>query len=790
MKSGRAAVATRLAAPVAAAALAQLLPAASSWRCLRNRYVPRLAGVGKATHLALTFDDGPDPVSTLAFLDALDGLGWRATFFMLGEMAAAYPDVAQEVARRGHEVAVHGYAHSSHLGHGPRWATHDMQAARDTLADLTGARPRWVRPPYGALSTSTLIAARRTALVPVLWTTWGRDSARGGNVRIDRGRHLLDARPWRDRAAPRLGLYVRPGELEGNAGRPPLVGPELGGSRTVSWPAGRTRPVEVSGPRAQSRPHQAPLGSGVVDQAKVAFLFGQTPDWADPDNPEDRGGLLSELFDDDEEMSRARLALYETVANQVANDDPPEVWKTAQRLLGLGLERKKVLSDLVLAMVPQVIAGVAESQPYDYAAHKAALAALPLPGAEEVVVAMISVVREHQPVASDEVRRMAAEMLKIPVDQEPHKTFIECALDQAVEDEDLEFATGSLVIEPSSFFAGAVLTHRVTDDERDDGYLPIGVDLTLFEQAEFARGTGGVELEDFWSEDAGLAWRGPKGWLDPFPVGAVFAATANEDGTAISIEALAMPPPVDDAAVAALRAAYDECVEEIDLPVPIRQLALTLLTKDGHFFDEPRAPIRELIAAAGLERRDDEVAHSPEIWRRDDELRQYQRVIARFDDLDDADAALSVITLFNEGDWDDAHRMRQALSVLLEDAMGAGVVAGELLGPELEESAEIAAQAALAARFAERLLAVARKPTELAVARWLMGLADERSGDVLGAEAQLHIAVEVSGDWARPWTASLGTSRTRAKPMRRRGSGGASAWTKMTPACLTWDLQP
>jgi hypothetical protein len=484
-----------------------------------------------------------------------------------------------------------------------------------------------------------------------------------------------------------------------------------------------------------------------VDQAKVAFLFGETPEWADPDNPEDRGGLLSELFEDDEEMSRARLALYETVANQVANDDPPEVWKTAQRLLRLGFDRQKVLSDLVLAMVPQVIAGVAESHPYDYTAHKAALAALPLPGAEEVVVAMVSVVREHQPVASDELRRMAAEMLNIPVDQEPHRTFIEYALDQAVEDEDLKFASRSLVIEPSSFSAGAVLTHRVTADEREDGYLQIGVDLTLFEQAEFARGTGGVELEDFWSEDAGLAWRGPKGWLGPFRVGAAFAATANEDGTAISIEALAMPPPVDDAAVAALRAAYDECVEGIDLPVSIRQLALTLLTKDRHFFDEPRAPIRELIAAAGLERRDDEVAHSPEIWRRDDELRQYQRVIARFDELEDADAALSVITLFNEGDWADAHRMRQALSVLSEDAIAAEVVAGELLGPELDESAVIAAQAGLAARFVERLLAVARKPTELAVARWLMGLADERSGDVLGAEAQLHIAVELSGDW-------------------------------------------
>jgi peptidoglycan/xylan/chitin deacetylase (PgdA/CDA1 family) len=84
MKAVGAAVATGLVAPVVALAVAQLLPAASSWRCLRNRYAPRLAGVGDAKHLALTFDDGPHPVSTPAFLDALDALGWRATFFMLG----------------------------------------------------------------------------------------------------------------------------------------------------------------------------------------------------------------------------------------------------------------------------------------------------------------------------------------------------------------------------------------------------------------------------------------------------------------------------------------------------------------------------------------------------------------------------------------------------------------------------------------------------------------------------------------------------------------------------------
>lgn len=175
MKSGVGAFAAGVAATAAVAAFAQLVPASSSLRRLRNRCLPELAGVGNTGHLALTFDDGPDPVSTLPFLDALDVLGWRATFFMLGEMAAAHPEVAREVARRGHEIAVHGYAHSSHIHHGPRWATRDVIAARDTIAELTGSRLRWVRPPYGALSGSTLIAARQASLAPVLWTTWGRD---------------------------------------------------------------------------------------------------------------------------------------------------------------------------------------------------------------------------------------------------------------------------------------------------------------------------------------------------------------------------------------------------------------------------------------------------------------------------------------------------------------------------------------------------------------------------------------------------------------------------------------
>ena len=57
-----------------------------------GRYVsPGLAGVGAKGHVAMTFDDGPDPVSTPEFLELLDDLGWRATFFMLGDMVRAAP---------------------------------------------------------------------------------------------------------------------------------------------------------------------------------------------------------------------------------------------------------------------------------------------------------------------------------------------------------------------------------------------------------------------------------------------------------------------------------------------------------------------------------------------------------------------------------------------------------------------------------------------------------------------------------------------------------------------------
>ena len=165
----------------AAGVAAQVGPAATWLPPVRRVLTPGLLGCGAPHSVAVTFDDGPHPQGTPAVLDQLDRLGWRATFFVLGEQARRYPDEVREAARLGHEIAVHGDAHRYLVTRGPRSAAADLRRAHDTVADLLGAAPRWWRPPYGVLSGPALLAAKRLGLRPVLWSAWGRDWRAGAS---------------------------------------------------------------------------------------------------------------------------------------------------------------------------------------------------------------------------------------------------------------------------------------------------------------------------------------------------------------------------------------------------------------------------------------------------------------------------------------------------------------------------------------------------------------------------------------------------------------------------------
>jgi peptidoglycan/xylan/chitin deacetylase (PgdA/CDA1 family) len=176
-------LAPALAVPVAAAVVAHTLPAVTA-RGPARRLTPGLAGEGRTGGVALTFDDGPDPRGTPAVLGVLADLGWHATFFLLGSQVRRHPEMARLVVDAGHEVAVHGTIHRNHLVRTPPAIRRDLRLAAREIADVTGVRPRWFRPPYGILSAGTLWAARDLGLVPVLWTAWGKDWRAGPAVQV------------------------------------------------------------------------------------------------------------------------------------------------------------------------------------------------------------------------------------------------------------------------------------------------------------------------------------------------------------------------------------------------------------------------------------------------------------------------------------------------------------------------------------------------------------------------------------------------------------------------------
>jgi peptidoglycan-N-acetylglucosamine deacetylase len=171
----RATAAWLAAAAAAGAAIVHAGPGITGIGPVRMVAFRRLAGQGDPGHVALTFDDGPDPESTPAFLQVLANRNVTATFFQLGSMISKAPGLASEVAAAGHEIGVHGFEHRYLTARGPSATRSDLRRASELIASVSGRRPRLYRPPYGVLTGAALMTARDLGLTPVLWGAWGRE---------------------------------------------------------------------------------------------------------------------------------------------------------------------------------------------------------------------------------------------------------------------------------------------------------------------------------------------------------------------------------------------------------------------------------------------------------------------------------------------------------------------------------------------------------------------------------------------------------------------------------------
>ena len=107
---------------------------------------PRTAAVKRGT-IALTFDDGPDPVWTPKILEVLRRNHVHATFFVVGTQVAAHPEILRQILADGHEVGVHTFTHAD-LGRVPAWRQSlELSETQLVVAGATGQTTSLLRPP-------------------------------------------------------------------------------------------------------------------------------------------------------------------------------------------------------------------------------------------------------------------------------------------------------------------------------------------------------------------------------------------------------------------------------------------------------------------------------------------------------------------------------------------------------------------------------------------------------------------------------------------------------------------
>lgn len=155
------------------------------------------SGLRHSHIIALTFDDGPN-IYTPEVLDALKAGGVKATFFIVGRMAEAHPEILARIAAEGHLLGNHS---ASHPFLGPRYANHpemllaEVRGVDDLISPLMPANAKfYFRAPFGTWRAAYADALNADPVLkkyvgPVYWDI-------GGEITFSPDGYVLSSADW------------------------------------------------------------------------------------------------------------------------------------------------------------------------------------------------------------------------------------------------------------------------------------------------------------------------------------------------------------------------------------------------------------------------------------------------------------------------------------------------------------------------------------------------------------------------------------------------------------------
>src|SRR4029077_15226100 len=154
----------------------------------RNQWlVDNRSQVDGAGCVALTFDDGPDPVDTPKLLDILREKNVKATFFVVGKRADQYPEIVRRAWVEGHLIANHSWSHH-HLFCflTPSRLRAEIERGTESVQRICGFRPRLFRSPVGMRHPLLRSCLKNAGLEYVSWSIRTRDTLTWNSVVLAR----------------------------------------------------------------------------------------------------------------------------------------------------------------------------------------------------------------------------------------------------------------------------------------------------------------------------------------------------------------------------------------------------------------------------------------------------------------------------------------------------------------------------------------------------------------------------------------------------------------------------